>query len=79
MGNHMGLLLLWLWEVSPLCLKTVDVVSSLFEDTLICMWMCRIAQQPIPQLVTQNFAVPSWAATSQYQPYSQPSIVDPSK
>lgn len=37
-------------------------------------------QQPLQQMLTQNFAVHNWNSTSHYQPYSQPTApVDPGK
>jgi len=35
-------------------------------------------QQPMQQMLTQNFAVQNWNSTSHYQPYTQPAAaVDP--
>jgi len=42
--------------------------------------VCRVQQQqPLQQMLTQNFAVHNWNSTSHYQPYSQPATapVDP--
>lgn len=37
-------------------------------------------QQPMQQMLTQNFAVQNWNSTSHYQPYTQPAAaVDPGK
>jgi len=37
-------------------------------------------QQPMQQMLTQNFAVQNWNSTSHYQPYTQPAAaVDPGR